>query len=511
MQNLKVFANAKPISAEEMHAIELNCSSIGISTAQLMENAGSAVANFIRENFKKGNILFFCGTGNNGGDGFVAARMLSRDYNVEIIIVGKEEIKQGPALSNFHAISKSPFVKIHHYVDLDKEELNSIIKKSDLIVDAIFGTGFRGELKGIYKEAVLAINNSGKKVVAIDVPSGFSKESKLYVRANYTITFHRIKEGMDALRNVIVKDIGIPIDAELFAGPGDLYLASKPISIYASKRERGMLVIIGGSKVYHGAPIHALLSASSIAALRTGAGYAVLYVPNAILDVVRKLSQNQIVRSVGEDYISFTDELKRDIDKAQAIVIGMGITKEKQAQDACQKIVSYALSNGKRVVADADAISAIAGMLGGAKRIDTTNLLITPHDSEFYQFSGLKLRHEDSNIFDRIETAKKVAKEKGVNILLKGHNTIITNGEKIKINRSNVHNLSTMGTGDILSGIIGAFAAMGNDLFEAAVAGAYLHSKAGEVLAMEKGNHIIASDLIDKIPKIMSEFDKVLQ
>jgi len=510
MQNLKVFANAKPISADEMHAIELNCSSLGIGAAQLMENAGSAVANFIKENFKKGNILFFCGTGNNGGDGFVAARMLSRDYNVEIIIVGKEEIKQGPALSNFHAISKSPFVKIHHYIDLDKEEVDSIIRKSDLIVDAIFGTGFRGELKGIYKEAVLAINNSGKKVVAIDVPSGFSKESKLYVRANYTITFHRIKEGMDALRNVIVKDIGIPIDAELFAGPGDLYLASKPISIYASKRERGMLVIIGGSKVYHGAPIHALLSASSIAALRTGAGYTILYVPNAILDVVRKLSQNQIVRPAGEDYISFTDGLKRAIDKAEAIAIGMGITKEKEAQDACQKIVNYALSNGKRVIADADAISAITDMLG-AKRIDTTNLLITPHGSEFYQFSGLKLRHEDSNIFDRIEAAKKIAKEKGINILLKGHNTIITNGEKIKINRSNTPNLSTMGTGDVLSGIIGAFAAMGNDLFEAAAAGAYLHSKAGEVLAMEKGNHIIASDLIDKIPKIMSEFDKVLQ
>jgi len=510
MQNLKVFANAKPISADEMHAIELNCSSLGIGAAQLMENAGSAVANFIKENFKKGNILFFCGTGNNGGDGFVAARMLSRDYNVEIIIVGKEEIKQGPALSNFHAVSKSPFVKIHYYIDLDKEEVDSIIKKSDLIVDAIFGTGFRGELKGIYKEAVLAINNSGKKVVAIDVPSGFSKESKLYVRANYTITFHRIKEGMDALRNVIVKDIGIPIDAELFAGPGDLYLASKPISIYASKRERGMLVIIGGSKVYHGAPIHALLSASSIAALRTGAGYTILYVPNAILDVVRKLSQNQIVRPAGEDYISFTDGLKRAIDKAEAIAIGMGITKEKEAQDACQKIVNYALSNGKRVIADADAISAITDMLG-AKRIDTTNLLITPHGSEFYQFSGLNLRHEDSNIFDRIEAAKKIAKEKGINILLKGHNTIITNGEKIKINRSNTPNLSTMGTGDVLSGIIGAFAAMGNDLFEAAAAGAYLHSKAGEVLAMEKGNHIIASDLIDKIPKIMSEFDKVLQ
>jgi len=510
MQNLKVFANEKPISAEEMHAIELNCSYLGISAMQLMENAGSAVANFIRNNLKKGNILFFCGTGNNGGDGFAAARMLSKDYNVEIIIVGDKEIKQGPALSNFHAISQSPFVKIYYYIDLDKEEVNSIIKKSDLIVDAIFGTGFRGELKGIYKEAVLAINNSGKTIIAIDLPSGFSKESKLYVKASYTITFHRIKEGMNVLKNVIVKDIGIPIDAELFAGPGDLYLASKPINIYTSKRERGMLVIIGGSKVYHGAPIHALLSASSIASLRTGAGYTVLYVPNSILDVVRKLSQNQIVRPAGEDYISFTDELKRDIDKAQAIAIGMGITKEKQAQDACQKIVSYALSNGKKVVADADAISAIAGMLS-AKHTDTANLLITPHDSEFYQFSGVKLRHEDSNIFDRIETAKKVAKEKKINILLKGHNTIITNGEKVKINRSNAVNLSTMGTGDVLSGIIGAFAATGNDLFEAAVAGAYLHSKAGEVLAMEKGNHIIASDLIDKIPKILSGFDKVLQ
>ncbi|MGB9732314.1 MAG: NAD(P)H-hydrate dehydratase [Candidatus Micrarchaeia archaeon] len=508
MQNLKEFANSDAIvSADEMHAIELNAYSMGISALQLMENAGCAVASFVRENFKSKNILLFCGPGNNGGDGFVVARMLSKDYNVKVVIVG-EKVKGGPSLSNFTAISSSPFVDINYYAELDKEELEGLANWSDVIIDAIFGTGFKGELKGIFKDAVRLINSSGKKVVAIDVPSGFGEDCKLCVKADYTITFHKIKEGMEKLRNVVVKEIGIPLDAELIAGPGDVYLASKSISPFATKHDRGMLLIIGGSKVYHGAPISSLLSASAIGALRAGAGYALLYVPRSILNSVRSLSQNQIVKPLGDDYISFTNEIKKEIDKAQAVVIGMGITKEKPAQQACTKIVEYALSKGKKVVVDADGISAVARI----KNKNSKNLLITPHDGEFYRFSGIKLEHESNeNLPERISLAIKIAKEKGINVLLKGHNTIITDGTHVKVNMAKSANLSTMGTGDVLAGIIGGFAALGAGLFEAAAAGSYIHSKASELLKIEKGNHIIAFDLIEVLPKILMEFDKVLQ
>ncbi len=504
MQNLKEFASKeKTVSQEEMHAIELNSYSIGISPIQLMENAGNAVASFIMENFRPKNVLVFCGTGSNGGDGLVAARLLSKYCNVSIILMGKQ-IKGDAALSNFYAVSSLRSVKLQYYEDLDKEKIMEEIKKSDIVVDAIFGTGFKGELSGIFKEAVNLINSYANRVIAVDMPSGFSKESKLYVNASYTITFHKLKEGMEKLDNVIVKDIGIPIEAELIAGPGDVYKALKPISEFVSKRERGTLIIIGGSKVYHSGPTHSLLSASALGSLRVGAGYVYLYVPHSILNPVRSISSNQIVKPLGSNYISFSEELKKEIERAQAVAIGMGITKEKPAQQACLKIVKYALSKGKKIIVDADGISAISNIKGNK------NILVTPHDKEFYRFSGTKLEHEsEGNIYERIKVAMKVAREKEVIVLLKGHNTIITDGKNVKINMAKASNLSTMGSGDVLSGIIGGFAAMGSSLFDAAVAGAYLHSKAGEVLKIEKGNHIIASDIIDVLPKLLVEFDKV--
>ena len=505
MQNLKEFAKNEPVSAEEMHAIDLNCSALGISSQQLMENAGSAVANFVRNKTDAKNILFFCGTGNNGGDGFAAARMLCKDHDVELIVMGKE-MYSGPALSNFSYVSKTPFIKLSYYEDMDREELEASIKRSDLIIDAIFGTGFKGELKGIFKEVVQMINASGKKIVAIDLPTGIGGSE--YVKADYTITFHKKKEVLKGVKNVVVADIGIPLDAELFTGPGDLYLASKPISVYANKRDRGLAVIVGGSSVYHSAPVHALLSASAVGALRTGAGYAILFTPQSIIDAVRSISQNQIVRPLGKDYIMFNDSLKKEIERADAIAIGMGITKEKKAQQACKKIVSYAISLGKKVIVDADGISAISGISAKGKQ---GSLLITPHDKEFESFSGIKLKHEDgSTMYERAVAARKLAEEKGIIVLLKGHNTIIASPEKIKINRASTSNLSTMGSGDVLSGIIAGFAASGSDLFEAAAAGAYLHSKIGELLYIEKGNHMIAKDIVEKIPNVMREFDRLI-
>ncbi|MGC8662426.1 MAG: NAD(P)H-hydrate epimerase [Candidatus Micrarchaeia archaeon] len=506
MQSLKKFAKKEALSAEEMYALELNCSMLGISSQQLMENAGSSIAHFISEKFKQAKkLLFFCGTGNNGGDGFAAARMLGSSYEIKIIVVGRE-IKSDPALLNFSYISSTPFVKLSYYDEMDAHEIDLSIKESDLIIDAIFGTGFRGELKGIFKDAVEKINSSGKKVVAIDLPTGIG--SKTCVNANYTVTFHNEKTVAKGLKNVIVKDIGIPLDAELFTGPGDLYLASKPTNAYVNKRDRGIALIIGGSSIYHSAPVHSLISASATIALRSGAGYSILFTPQSITNAVRSISQNQIVKPLGKNFITFSKSLMNEIDRANAIAIGMGISKNIQAQQACRKIVSYALSVGKKIIVDADGIIAIKDIVAKGK---PGSLLIVPHDAEFYTFSGIKLEHESaSTLYERTIAAKRIAELKGITVLLKGHNTVIASNSKIKINRASTPNLATMGSGDVLSGIIAGFAASGSDLFEAAAAGAYLHSKIGELLNIKKGNHIIARDIAEHIPEVLKEFDMVV-
>jgi NAD(P)H-hydrate epimerase len=517
MQNLKEFAKSFIVSEldnESMHALELNAAAIGISSAQLMENAASAVAGFIRGEFPSGkNILFFCGTSGNGGDGFAAARMLSTRYNVSIIALGaKESIKKSSVLSNFNAVSQSPFIDLYYYVNLDSAEINSLMSKSDVIVDAIFGTGFTGELKGIYKESVIKINNSKKPIIAVDVPSGFSDNgSKLAVNATYTITLHRMKHNLKSFKaagKIIVADIGIPIDAEIFTGPGDLYKASKPRSDFASKNDLGRLLIIGGSATYHGAPTHAMLAAySTLSSLRVGAGYAVTFVPKSVVNAVRTHSQNLIIRPLGIKNIAFTSELKGEIDKATAIAIGMGVGTSTSAQNAVVKIIKYALSSNKKVVADADAIKAIP-YLSISKEL-SKNMVVTPHDKEFYALSGIKLEHEaESTMLARAVAASQVSKKLGMTVLLKGHNTVITNGTSLKINRARSSNLATMGSGDILTGIISGYAAQDINIFEAACAGAYLHSQAGELLEIEKGNHTIASDIVEAIPKILMGFDR---
>ncbi|MGC8710680.1 MAG: NAD(P)H-hydrate dehydratase [Candidatus Micrarchaeia archaeon] len=517
MQNLKEFAKSlipNELSAEEMKAVELNCVAMGISSVQLMENAGSAVASVIKSKFKGSrSILFFCGTGGNGGDGFAAARMLSSEYDVNIIVLGaKGSIKSGAALSNFNAVSNSPFVKLYYYIEMDGNEVDSLLSKSDVVVDAIFGTGFEGELKGIYKEAVLKINNSGKHVISIDIPSGFSQQGfKLTINAEYTVILHKMKLNMELCKGVgkaIVADIGIPLDAEAFTGPGDLFIGSKPRSDFASKKDLGRLVIIGGSSTYHSAPKHAMLAAyNTLSSLRVGAGYAVTFVPKHVLNAVRAQSPNLIVRPLGSSSIAFTNELKSEIDKSTAVAIGMGIGTNPDAQVAALKTIKYALSKGKKVVVDADGIKALAN--AGIDRSACKNIVVTPHDKEFFALTGISLEHESKDsMLDRAVAAFNAAKKLGMTILLKGHNTIITNGQSLKINLSHASDLATMGSGDVLTGIIGGYAARGASPFEAACAGAYLHSQVGELLAIEKGNHIIASDIASAIPKILINFDR---
>lgn len=281
----------------------------------------------------------------------------------------------------------------------------------------------------------------------------------------------------------------------------DLRSASRKRHDFSNKYSNGKVLIIGGSSFYYGAPVLTLDSAyNSLAALRVGAGYVKAFVPSAILQTARTLSPNTIIQELGKDRIIFNNTIKDEIEKADVIIIGMGLGPK--SKPTAKKIIEYALSKSKKIIADADAIDAVKDL----KITERGSVIITPHEGEFYRFSAVK---PSNDLISRVKVTADIAKKHNLIAVLKGHNTIITDGSQTKINRAKSAALATMGTGDVLSGIIGGYAAIGNGLFESAVAGVYLHSVLGEILYKEKGNHIIATDIIERISGTLKKFDKV--
>ncbi len=291
-------------------------------------------------------------------------------------------------------------------------------------------------------------------------------------------------------------------------GREDLEAASEPKSVFSDKRERGSALIIAGRIEYHGAPALALLATCNVlASLRVGAGYAKLYVPKAVLNPVRTVSPNTIVKALGKDEIACNREILGAVERSDAIAIGMGIGKARRAMAAAGRIVRHAASHGKPIVVDADAIQCLGRL---ARRHETSRYIIaTPHDGEFFRLTGI--RPHEKNLDARVKTAVVWASKLGITLVLKGHYSVVTDGKRIKVNIARTSALATMGTGDVLSGIICGYAATGADAFTAACAGVYLHSNIGDRLAAKMGNHIIATDVVDAIPLAIKEFDKNIQ
>ncbi len=285
-------------------------------------------------------------------------------------------------------------------------------------------------------------------------------------------------------------------------GKSDLKAALKPESLFSSKRDRGIALVIAGSADFHGAPVLAAL-----ASLRVGAGYVKLYVPKSVLGPARNLSTNIIVGALGGKSIICNKQILGQVKKSDAIVIGMGIGRSTMAQVSARKIIQSGISAEKVTVVDADAISSLKRLPFG--RRPNQNIIATPHDGEFFRLTGVRPAEKDLGA--RIKVAVECARKLGITVVLKGHYSIVTDGKIVKVNVAKTSALSTMGTGDVLSGIICGYAARGAEAFAAACAGVYLHSSIGDRLAAKMGNHIIAADVVDAIPLAIKEFDKTIQ
>ncbi len=495
--------NATIITSREMRALEVNAEYFGVSLLQLMENAGHNVAFEIASRFpREQRIAIFCGLGGNGGDGFVAARhLLSMGFKVSVILAGKgEDIRHEAALKNWRALqSLCGNIPIQEITD------SSAIPKveAEIVVDALLGTGTKGKLKPPITQIVEYINTLNAPKIAVDVPTGIDSDTGEVlgnsVKANVTITFHKAKTGLyDAKKYVgelIVRDIGLPEELEKLAGPGDVFLVKKPRSASAHKGDFGRLLVIGGSEVFSGAP--ALVS---LAALRTGADIAYLAAPAKTAYAISSVSPNLITIKLKGNHLNSGNiaMLTPYLEMVDAVVMGPGLGLHAETREFVKACVSATESAGKPLLLDADGLKAFAEF----KRPLKVPLVLTPHIGEYAILAGRKL---SGSLEERVAEVQETSIELKAVILLKSQVDVICDAKRAKLNFTGNPGMTVGGTGDVLSGIVGALLAQKVDSFEAAVAGAFVNGAAADFVASEIGYHLVATDLLEWIPHVLDD------
>lgn len=290
-------------------------------------------------------------------------------------------------------------------------------------------------------------------------------------------------------------------EGELFCGPNDVSKVIKPRNPFSSKRDYGYVLIVGGSDVYSGAP-----ALAALAALRTGAGVCFVAAPDAVANVIRSFSPDLIVYPLRGEFISavHADYVREILGRVNSVVIGPGIGTHPETRRAVWAIVDAVKDAGLPMVIDADAITSLKGNL---HRIRDSRVVLTPNSGEFRAVSGVKAADDWQA---KARPAMEFARRVGCTLLLKGHHTVITDGDALKVNTTGNPGMATGGSGDVLSGIIATFLAQGQPPLVAAAAGAYVHGRAGDLVAKEKGFHAMASDIVEKVPAVLKPFDRTL-
>jgi NAD(P)H-hydrate epimerase len=492
------------LNSIDFSVLDKNSEYLGISTLQLMENAGRSVADAIAARFGRGtSVVVYAGTGRNGGDGMVAARHLAaRGFRVNLKLIGDERlVRDSSALSNWLALkAMSSSVKIEIYHD----SISLPRSESDVLVDAILGTGVKGALRQPSIRAVQVVNSSAGFKVAVDVPTGINSDTGEVlgeaVCANLTVTFHASKSGFHKAQQycgeVIVADIGIPPEADLYAGPGDVELVSIHRPTEAHKGAYGRLLVIGGSEFYSGAP-----TLVALAACRTGTDLVSVAAPESVAQSIAGFSPSIItIKLPGRNLTSSHIRLLSDhIEKASTIAIGPGLGLTRETAAASRKIVEISTKLKKPLLIDADALKAVGVV---KKRFLNGSVVVTPHAGEFESISG---KSPSRDLKRRIEEVTLFASESGSITVLKGHTDIISDGDHVKLNNTGNPGMTVGGTGDVLSGIIAGLMAQGTDPYRAAVAGAFVNGAAGDFAAEEFGHRLTPTDLIEHIPKLLNE------
>jgi ADP-dependent NAD(P)H-hydrate dehydratase / NAD(P)H-hydrate epimerase len=513
------------IPYKEVKVLDLNTEAMGIPTIGLMENAGKALAEEIKAILGPGkNVLFLCGTGNNGGDGLVAARYLADHADVRVFILGKK-MKTDISHQNFDALPDTVLFK--HVVPGEcasgenwKTVISEGIMDADLIVDSMLGVGITGNLREPFAFSAQEINDSGKHVVSVDVPTGLG--GPVAVLPEITVTFHDTKPGMNGriaddtgriiesgnCGRIIIRDIGIPIEAEKFVGVGDFIHYSLP-GKESHKGNNGNVLIVGGGP-FTGAP-----ALAATAALRTGSDLVFLAVPSRVHPIIASMSKDLIVHPLpSPDHLTPRDipAILSHAMRAHVVLIGPGLGKHPETVRAIQELVKQL---NKPMVIDADAIYSLKDVRF------KNNVIFTPHQAEFRESM------EDSNLMPyepntslhhnrlfhelsqeeakRTKMAMSYALTHGAILVQKGHQDLITDGRRFKFNNTGNPGMTVGGTGDVLSGIIASLYARGLERFNAGALGAYLCGRAGDLAFKDRWYSLLASDIIERIPDVFIE------
>ncbi|KYH36623.1 MAG: carbohydrate kinase [Candidatus Bathyarchaeota archaeon B23] len=491
------------LTSREMRAVEMNAEYLGISRLQMMENAGRAVAEAVKRRFSADSrILVVCGLGGNGGDGLAAARHLaSQGYRVEVILLGDPSwVRVEETRRNWEAVEAME-MSIDLRVVRDSAEIE--LPEVDVVVDALVGTGVRGALKPPYREMVEAMNASKAFKVAVDVPSGLEADTGraegAAVRADLTVTLHKPKRGFERagryLGELIVETIGIPPEAELLSGPGDVHLVSKPRPPEAHKGDFGRVLVVGGSETYTGAP-----ALSALAAYAIGVDLVYVAAPEAAANIIAGYSPTLITIKLRGRRLTprGVEELLPLLDRVDSAVVGPGLGLHERTVEGVWRLLDELEARGIPTLVDADGLKAIAG----PKRRFGAPTVLTPHGGEFKILTG---REAMGSLEERGRDVEEEARRLGVTMLLKGHVDIISDGRYTRYNRTGNPGMTVGGTGDVLSGIVAAYMALGANPFEAAVAGAFINGYAGDLAYGEKGYHLSPIDLIERIPRVVEE------
>lgn len=492
------------ITSHEMRALEANSEYFGVSRLLLMENAGHNVALEVASRFKPNkSVVIFCGLGGNGGDGFVAARHLSSmGFKVAIILAGKaKEISDKAALENWNALQflrdSIPICEVYDSALIPKKIT------ADLVIDALLGTGTKGTLRPPILQLVKKINTMTSFRLAIDVPTGIDADTGEIlgdaVKANLTITLHKSKRGLKKAKKycgeMLVKDIGLPKQFEDYAGPGDVLLVTKPRPLHSHKGDFGRLLVVGGSETFSGAP-----TLVAMAALRVGVDLAYVGAPEKTAYAISSMSPDLITIKLEGAHLNPDNvaALKPYIESTDAVTVGPGLGLHPETGKAVKAIIESVEKVGKPLLLDADGLKAFAGF----KRQLKVPLVLTPHSGEYTVLTGEKL---PENLLDRIYAVRKTAAKLNATVLVKGAIDVISDGRRFKLNFTGNPGMTVGGTGDVLSGIVGAFLAQRVDTFEAAVAGAFVNGAAGDFVFEEKGYHMTASDLVPWISRVLDD------
>ncbi|MEA3506763.1 MAG: NAD(P)H-hydrate dehydratase [Elusimicrobiota bacterium] len=487
----------KVITAREMARID---SSSGVNAETLMERAGRGLASFIYNYIpQRYKVVFVCGKGNNGGDGFAAARHLElMGRRAEVYTLTEVSAIEGLPLKQLNRLN----IPVRA---LEKDEAPYIFAENAVVIDCILGTGFKPPLDKDIQSILEIINKNSKITLSCDIPTGVSgdtgKADESAVEADITVTFEYPKVGHvkgaggELAGSLEVVDIGTGLSPGKYIEDFEI-VTRQDISWYFRRREKkshkknyGHILIIGGSRALVSAPVMA-----AAGALHSGAGLVTCAMPpgnssgltgmpmSAMRLSVDENNDGTIKASAAKEILSFIE--KRKID---AIVIGPGLGTGSNAGELVKSILTRC---GVPAVVDADGLNVLVGQTEIIKDRKAPTVL-TPHPGEMSRVTGKKTAVIQKN---RLKETKALAGELGCTVLLKGHRTVVSDGEKVEINVTGNPSMAVGGTGDILSGIVGTLLGQGMEVLESAKAAAWVHGRSGDIAAWKYGPRFVGPE-----------------